>query len=245
MILTEAITPTGFSQSTCARNYSSRLPTQAKLRPTPAPTSSNAVNPDLTPSDIPPQSSSDLLADLQEIIRRGKSQAVAAVNSALTVTFWHVGKRINEEVLHGERAAYGKQVIASLSENLVAHYGKSFVTRNLRRMMQFAELFPDFQIVSALATQLSWTHFLTLIPLKSQAARSFYAAQAAQAHWSGRELTRQIERKAFERSKIADSKLELAATPELSGSFKDPYFFEFLGLPDGGGLGTQAAHRFD
>jgi len=188
---------------------------------------------DLTPAADPSTPSPLLLADLQEIIRRGKSQAVAAVNSALTLTYWHVGQRINTEVLRGERAAYGQQVVASVAERLVTQYGKSFEARNLRRMMQFAELFPDFRIVSPLATQLSWTHFTTLLTLSSDAARMFYAQQSADHLWSKRELTRQIERKAFERSAIADHKLELAVAPELAGSFKDPYFFDFLGLPDG------------
>ncbi len=61
----------------------------------------------------------------------------------------------------------------------------------------------------------------------------FYAQQATHAQWSKRELTRQIERKAYERAEIADLKLELAAAPELAGAFKDPYFFDFLGLPQG------------
>ncbi len=61
----------------------------------------------------------------------------------------------------------------------------------------------------------------------------FYAEQASQAHWGKRELRRQIERKAYERAEIADSKLALAAAPELAGTFKDPYFFDFLGLPNG------------
>lgn len=191
------------------------------------------MNNDLTPSADPSTPSPLLLADLREIIRRGKSQAVAAVNSALTLTYWHVGQRINTEVLRGERAAYGLQVVASLSESLVAQYGKSFEARNLRRMMQFAELFPDFRIVSPLATQLSWTHFTTLLTVSSDSARMFYAQQSADHLWGKRELIRQIERKAFERSHIADNKLTLAAAPELAGSFKDPYFFDFLGLPQG------------
>ena len=182
-----------------------------------------------------------LLADLREIIGRGKSRALAAVNSTLTLTYWHVGQRINTEVLRGERAAYGQQVVTSVAETLVAQYGKSFVTRNLRRMMQFAELFPDFRIVSPLATQLSWTHFTTLLTVPSESARMFYAQQSASHLWGKRELIRQIERKAFERAHIADSKLALAAaadttadlTHDLAGSFKDPYFFDFLGLPQG------------
>lgn len=191
------------------------------------------MNNDLTPSIAPATLSPLLLADLRVIISRGKSQAVAAVNSALTLTYWHIGQRINTEVLRGERAAYGQQVVASLSESLVAQYGRSFEARNLRRMMQFAELFPDFRIVSPLATQLSWTHFTILLTIPSDAARMFYAQQSADHLWGKRELIRQIERKAFERSHIADNKLALAAAPELAGSFKDPYFFDFLGLPQG------------
>ena len=181
----------------------------------------------------PAPSSSALLADLRAIISGGKSQAVASVNSALTITFWHVGKRINDDVLQGERAAYGQQVIAPIAAQLVEHFGRSFEAKNLRRMMQFAEIFGDSAIVVPLARQLSWAHILLLIPLKTQEARLFYAAQAAQATWSKRELRRQIERKAFERGEIADSKLRLAAAPELAGAFKDPYFFDFLDLPDG------------
>lgn len=188
------------------------------------------MNNDLTPL------SPDLLADLRQIISRGKTQAVAAVNTALTLTYWHVGKRINEEVLQGGRAAYGEQVIASVAESLVTQFGRNFVTRNLRRMMQFADLFPDLRIVSPLVTQLSWTHFIILLSIPSDSARAYYAQKAAEHLWPKRELIHQIERKAFERAEIADSKLELAgagALAGLAGAFKDPYFFDFLGLPDG------------
>lgn len=191
------------------------------------------MNEELTPLNDPPQQGNALLSDLRQIIRSGKSQAVAAVNSALTLTYWHVGKRINAEVLQGERAAYGEQVIALVAQRLVEQFGKGFEAKNLRRMMKFAEIFHDSSIVAPVARQLSWSHFLILIPLKTLEARLFYARQSIEHLWSKRELTRQIERKAFERAEIADSKLELAAAPELAGAFKDPYFFEFLGLPDG------------
>lgn len=74
--------------------------------------------------------------------------------------------RINAEVLHGERAEYGKQIVVSLADELVVLYGKSFEAKNLRRMMQFAECFPDIEIVVPLARQLSWTHFRALISPK-------------------------------------------------------------------------------
>jgi predicted nuclease of restriction endonuclease-like (RecB) superfamily len=191
------------------------------------------MNEDLTPLNDPTQQGNALLSDLRQIIRSGKSQAVVAVNSALTLTFGHVGKRINEEVLQGERAAYGKKVIPSLARELVERFGKSFEARNLHRTMQFAELFPDFEIVKPLASQLSWTHFVILLMQPKDAARHFYARQSIEHLWSKSELTRQIERKAFERAEIADSKLEFAAAPELAGAFKDPYFSDSLSLPDG------------
>jgi predicted nuclease of restriction endonuclease-like (RecB) superfamily len=109
-------------------------------------------------------------------------------------------------------------------------HGKGFEAKNLRRMMQFAEIFPDAHIVAPLVRQLSWTHFLILIPLKTQEARLFYAEQASQGRWGKRELTRQIERKAFERTEIANTKLALSHIPDLKGTFKDPYFLDFLGL---------------
>lgn len=177
--------------------------------------------------------SENLIKDLKSLIERGRSQAFSAVNSALTVTYWHVGRRINEDILCGERAAYGKQVVASLAKELVANYGKSFEARNLRRMMQFAEVFPDLEILSPLVSQLSWTHFTILITLPSREARMFYLKQAIESKWSKRELQRQIERKTFERSEIADTKLALSQSSTLDGHFKDPYFLDFLGLKEG------------
>jgi len=191
------------------------------------------MNEDLTPPKDQSPPGIALLADLREIIRRGKLQAVAAVNSSLTLTYWQVGKRINEDVLQGGRAAYGQQVVATVAQRLVEQYGKSFEAKNLQRMMQFAEIFTDPEILVPLVRQLSWSHFLVLIPLKTQAARLFYAGEAAQAGWSKRELRRQIERKAYERAEIADHKMELATTPALAGSFKDPYILDFLGLQNG------------
>ena len=96
----------------------------------------------------------DLLKDLIVIIEEGKKQLAVQVNSALTLVFWQVDKRINEDILQNERAAYGKQVVANLSEQLMLRYGKNFELKNLRRMMQFANIFPDFEIVVPLARQL-------------------------------------------------------------------------------------------
>ena len=76
----------------------------------------------------------------------------------LTVTYWHIGKRINEHILGNERAEYGEKVIVNVTKQLKKQFGRSYTLRNVRRMIQFAQEFPDLQIVSPLATQLSWFH---------------------------------------------------------------------------------------
>ena len=178
------------------------------------------------------QQHKNLLSDLQQIIDSGKQKVTAQVNSTLTLTYWHIGKRINNNVLQNQRAEYGKQIVKSVSKKLVEQYGKSFEARNLRRMMQFAELFPDISIVSPLATQLSWSHFMEILPLKKEDARLFYIQKAAESLWSKRELRNQIERKAYERAEISNIKHSLSET-QLHNTFKDPYFLDFLELKDG------------
>lgn len=124
---------------------------------------------------------------------------------------------------------YGKQVIATISEKLEAKYGRNFSEKNLRRMIQFSEQFQDFEIVVPLSRQLSWSHFLVLIPLKSLESRSYYSLMASQKQLGVRELRNQIARKAFERSEIANIQ-QTQIDPSLQNTFKDPYLLDFLGL---------------
>ncbi len=172
-----------------------------------------------------------LFSDLAHIIEQGKRQVVAQVNSTLTLTYWHIGKKINEHVLQNERAEYGEKVIAKISRQLEVKYGRSYTLRNVRRMMQFADVFPDIQIVSSLMSQLSWTHFLELLPLKTMDQRSFYAQKIVTERWSVRQTRHQIERKAFERNEIANLQAH-AELQDIQDTFKDPYFLDFLGIKD-------------
>jgi hypothetical protein len=173
-----------------------------------------------------------LFTDLAQIVEQGKSQLTKQVNSALTLTYWHIGNKINEHILENRRAEYGKEIISSVSLQLVEKYGKSFELRNLRRMMQFADVFQDLSIVTPLVTQFSWTHFILLNSVKTAESRSYYTQKSIEETWSKRELQYQIERKAFERQEIAS--LQIADEfSEIKNTFKDPYFLDFLGLKDG------------
>ena len=171
----------------------------------------------------------DLLQELALLIEQSQQQVVAQANSTLTLLFWQVGKRINEEILQNKRADYGKQIVLTLAAQLKEKYGRNFELGNLRRMMQFAEQFTDLSIVATLSRQLSWSHFRELIPLKSQEAKLYYAQISATQILGIRELRKQISTKTFERSSIAN--LQNASNNlALNNTFKDPYFLDFLGL---------------
>jgi predicted nuclease of restriction endonuclease-like (RecB) superfamily len=173
-----------------------------------------------------------LYEELALIIDQGKKQVTVEVNSTLTLVYWRVGFTINKHILKDQRGEYAKEIVSTLSTQLANRYGKSFELRNLRRMMQFSEAFPDILKVYPVAAQLSWSHFVELLPLKTEEAREYYALQSVQEVWSIRDLRRQIERKSFERRKIAQ--VQLSKTPnDMSASFKDPYFLDFLGLKEG------------
>lgn len=173
----------------------------------------------------------DLFNEIAALVEQSKQQIAVQVNSSLTLLFWHVGNRINEFVLQNERAEYGKQIVVTLSRQLVEHYGRNFEERNLRRMLQFCEQFSDFSIVSTLSTQLSWSHFITLLPLKKQEAKLFYANKIAEERWSVRNLRKQIETKAYERTLVANTQLPVQIE-DTQNLFKDPYLLDFLKLKD-------------
>ncbi|MBO1883842.1 DUF1016 family protein [Capnocytophaga sp. Marseille-Q4570] len=181
-----------------------------------------------------------LITDLRTLINEARNKVALTVNTEITLLYWHIGKRINEEVLDNQRAEYGKQIVSTLSRQLTEEYGKGFNEKNLRRMMQFAELFPDFQIVAPLARQLSWSHFLILFPIKDPLSREFYLTMSVSEKWTKRTLRNKIDSMLYERTAISSKpeeviKTELAnlrdneiLSPDLV--FKSPYFLEFTGL---------------
>lgn len=181
-----------------------------------------------------------LITDLRTLINEARNKVALIVNTEITLLYWHIGKRINEEVLGNQRAEYGKQIVSTVSTQLTKEYGRGFELRNLRRMMQFAELFPDFQIVAPLARQLSWSHFIELLSIKNDLGREFYLTMAASENWSIRTLRNKIDSMLYERTAISSKpeeviKTELAnlrdneiLSPDLV--FKSPYFLEFTGV---------------
>ena len=186
-------------------------------------------------------SQESLIQDLRQIIEQARGHVAATANYALTMMYWHIGERINREVLGNHRADYGKQIVSAVSTQLQTEYGKKgFETRSIWRMMQFAQLFPDYKIVSAVSTQITWSHVVEILPLKDELQREFYLTLAASERWSIRQLRKEIDGMLYERTAIATKPDELikkelstlrddnVMSPDLV--FKSPYFLEFTGL---------------
>ena len=183
-----------------------------------------------------------LLADVQSMIEQTRAGVAQTVSTGMTSLYWRVGKRIQSEILQGQRADYGKEIVATLSRQLVSRFGTGFSEKSLRRMMQFAEVFPDREIVATLWRQLGWSHFKELLPLKEPLQRGFYAEMCRVERWSVRTLRDKIGSMLYERTAISRKPEEVARaelaqlreddrlTPTLI--FKDPYVLDFLGLND-------------
>ena len=199
----------------------------------------------LSPTELTTLSSktpatNSLLGDLRQLIEAAREQTARAVNSTLVVMYWQIGKRIREDVLQNERAEYGREILSTLSKELKADYGNGVSVPNLSRMVRFAEVFPDQRIAQTLSAQLSWSHFVELVPLEDSLKRDFYAEMCRVERWSVRTLRHKIGHLLFERTAVSKKPETLIAkdiatlrdedlmSPDLV--FRDPYFLDFLGL---------------
>jgi predicted nuclease of restriction endonuclease-like (RecB) superfamily len=197
---------------------------------------------------MPPKSSAlikspaPLLADIRQLIILTRERVAQTVNAGLATLYWQIGHRIRKDILQEKRAEYGAQIVSALGRQLEVEFGRGFAEKNLRRMLQFAEVFPDQKIVVSLIRQLSWTHFLRLIPIDDPLKRDFYAEMCRIENWSTRTLEKKIGGMLFERTALSRKPAKLAElelkqlreedklTPDLV--FRDPYFLDFLGLKD-------------
>jgi predicted nuclease of restriction endonuclease-like (RecB) superfamily len=181
-----------------------------------------------------------LLTDVRQLILSAREGIARTVNAGLALLYWQVGDRIRREVLQEKRAAYGEEIVATLSHKLTDEFGRGWERSALSRMIRFSEAFPDFEIVATLSQQLGWSHFVEIVPMKDNLKRDFYAEMCRIERWSVRKLREKIGGMLFERTALSKKPAKLAEqelqklraedqlTPDLV--FRDPYFLDFLGL---------------
>ncbi|MFD6894112.1 YhcG family protein [Rhodococcus sp. NPDC060086] len=173
----------------------------------------------------------DLFGQVSALIEQTRAAVATQANAALTLMNWQIGHLIDTEVLAEQRAEYAQEIVVTLSRRLTKRYGRGFDRANLYRMRQFAQVFPDRDIVATLSRQLSWSHFIVLVAVDHDAARAFYIQQTLDARLSVRALRDLIGRQGFERREIANAQTPGGSTVPLD-TFSDPYFLDFLGLKD-------------
>lgn len=145
-----------------------------------------------------------LFTEIKNLIDNSRNKVATVVNAEMTMLYWKIGKRINDEIGTQSRAeGYGKQIVATLWRQLSDEYGALFSEKNLRRMMQFAKVFSDETIVVSLIRQLSWTHIIALIPIEDPLKRDFYIEMCKMDKWSVRTLRGRIDSMLFERTAIS------------------------------------------
>jgi predicted nuclease of restriction endonuclease-like (RecB) superfamily len=180
-----------------------------------------------------------LLQDLRGLIQSARQRISVVANSTPTLLYWHLGQRLLKENLQNQRAAYGKQILATVSRELTTEFGRGFSYATINRAIQFCQCFPDQEIVSTLSTQLSWSHFMEILPVKEPLARDFYAEMCRIERWDVRTLRKKIGGMLFQRTALA-KKPESVITAEIDSMragqlspdvvFRDPYFLDILGL---------------
>lgn len=182
-----------------------------------------------------------LLINLRSLIDTSKNRLAKTINQEMTLLYWAIGKTIQTEILGFERPEYGEQVIDKLGATLQSDYGRGFGPRVLRRTIHFFNCFPDFEIVSTVSTQLTWSHFVELLPIQDKLKRDFYTEMCRIDSWSVRTLREKIGKMLYERtvisqqpSKVIEDSLSLVKsedklTPQLI--LQDPYVIDFLNLP--------------
>jgi predicted nuclease of restriction endonuclease-like (RecB) superfamily len=187
-------------------------------------------------------SQTPLFGEIKQLIDQSRRQVAQTVNSAISLLYWKVGKRLQEEVLLHQRAEYGKEIIHNLAQQLEQEYGKGWSKRQIHYCLQFAEAFPEEEIVHTVCAQLTWSHIRLIIPMDSEVKRMFYIEICQLENWSVRGLQEKIDSMLFERTAISKKpeetikasleklKNQKSVNPDLV--FRDPYVLDFLGLSD-------------
>jgi predicted nuclease of restriction endonuclease-like (RecB) superfamily len=196
---------------------------------------------------------SDFITQIKDIILAARQKAYTTVNFAMVEAYWLMGERIVEEEQQGnERAAYGEEIIKTLSVELTKEFGKGFSERNLWDFRKFYLTFQDAEIVRTLCAQLSWSHIRLIMRVENKDAQMYYLKESAENHWTVRTLDRNISTLYYQR--LLSSQIKEPIIQEMKKNtkkyqqdkfafIKNPAVLEFLGLPSNSGYTENALEQ--
>lgn len=184
----------------------------------------------------------NLYDEIESLIEEKKHHIKVAVNNSMVSLYWQIGEKLSKEILKNKKAEYGKYVVEEISQRLRVKYGRGFNRSSVFRMIQFYQYFPDFQKVATLSQQLSWSHFVELLPIQDSTKREFYAIMCANEGWNVKTLRERKKSMLFERTAISkkpeetikNELMELHENNKMNVDlfFRDPILLDFLGLKD-------------
>ena len=183
-----------------------------------------------------------IYTDISALILNAKKSVKIQLNNSMVLLYWNIGKSLCDDVLQGEKAQYGEGIIEELSKRLVFEYGRGFNKSAVFRMIKFYEEFGDFEKVATLSQQLTWSHFIELLPIENELKRNFYAVMCKNENWSVRALRDRKKSMLYERTAISKKPDETIANDiaelgvekamSLDMFYRDPYILDFLELKD-------------
>ena len=181
-----------------------------------------------------------LISEIKSILHTARSNVAREVNNELLISYWKIGEIIvRYEQNDSIRAVYGEKTLKQLSKVLTDEFGKGFSVSNIQFMRRF---YQEYEIQQTVSVELSWSHYCELLSISDKDKRSFYEKEAVNSNWSVRELKRQIKTSLYERlllskgeinkQEVLDLSLKGIEINEPKDIIKDPYVFEFLGIPE-------------
>lgn len=183
-----------------------------------------------------------LFSEIKMLVEQTRNQIAVQVNQSLTFLYWNIGKLIQQHILEGNRSAYGKEIVATLSQQLTDEYGQGYNYSALTRMMKFYDYFPKANILATVSQQLSWSHFIELVTIENEVPRMFYTHMAIAENWSVRLLRERINSMLFERTALSKKpeklikqelkKISFSVIENPEMIFRDPYLLDFLDLKE-------------
>lgn len=178
------------------------------------------------------------ILEIKHILAQARQKAYSSINTAMVEAYWLIGKRIVEEEQKGEkRAAYGEEILTTLSKALAQEFGKGFSYSNLRNFRQFYLTYPERENCYALRSKLTWTHHRLIMRVENPIAREYYLRECEEQNWSSRVLERNITTLYYERLLSSQNREEAKHHSQSLDKqqpedfIKDPYIFEFLNIP--------------
>ncbi len=181
-----------------------------------------------------------IIIEIEDLLQKARAHVAVEVNNTLLKTYMEIGRLIVEDInIHESEEDYQARTISILSRELTKQFGKGFSRANIWNMITF---YKDYGSVQTLSERLSWSHYCELLSISDKDKRHFYEVECSKSKWSVRELRRQIASSLFERlilsngdankQKVLDLALKGNEILNPQDIVKDPYVFEFLGLPE-------------